>query len=96
MTLETDSTNTAKALQSTEMDLCPASVLYREARDLIRLCFDSVQVCHVPRSCNNCVRELACFCVGREPDQSHVWDDPLPSFVIDLVVREFAEPVVIV
>ena len=29
-------------------------------------------------------------------DQSQVWDDPLPGFVMDLVVREFAEPVVIV
>jgi hypothetical protein len=40
--LETDSMVTVKALQSDEMDLCPTSVLYREARDLIRLCFISV------------------------------------------------------
>ena len=48
MILETDSSITVKALQSTELDLSPASVLYREARDLIRFCFDSVQACHVP------------------------------------------------
>jgi hypothetical protein len=37
--LETDSINTVKALQPSEFDLSPASVLYKEARDLIRLYF---------------------------------------------------------
>jgi hypothetical protein len=62
---------------------------------LIRLCFDSVQVCHVPTSCNNCAHDSTRFCVGQDPDQSHVWDDPLPNFVIDLVVPDFVEPAVI-
>ncbi|KAG0516036.1 hypothetical protein BDA96_10G328900 [Sorghum bicolor] len=42
--LESDSMNTVKALQSNERDRSPASVLYKEARELISLCFDSVQL----------------------------------------------------
>jgi hypothetical protein len=41
------------------MDLCPASVLYREARDLFRLGFILVQVLYVSRSSNKCAHELA-------------------------------------
>jgi hypothetical protein len=44
--------NTVKAVQSNELDLCLSSVQYKEARDLIRVCFDSVLVLHVPRSSN--------------------------------------------
>jgi ribonuclease HI len=57
--LETDSLNTVKALQSDALDICPASVLYREARDLIQLYFESVQVLHISKSCNRCAHELA-------------------------------------
>lgn len=76
--LETDSLNTVNALQSDALDLCPASVIYREARDLINLCFSSVQFVHVPRSCNRCAHELARLSLGWDPDQ------PL---LIDPVVR---------
>jgi hypothetical protein len=51
--------NTVKALQLDELDLCPASVIYREACELIELFFDFVQFLHVPRSCNRCAHELA-------------------------------------
>ena len=67
-------------------------VIYREARDLINLCFSSVQFVHVPRSCNRCAHELARLSLGWDPDQPFLWLDPLPSFVIDLVVRDYAEP----
>jgi hypothetical protein len=71
------------------MDLCPASVLYREARDLIRLCFISVQVLHILRSSNKCAHELARLSFDLEPDQPHVWFDPLSSFVNGSVVRNY-------
>jgi len=57
--LESDSMNTVKALQSNERDRSPASVLYKEARELISLCFDSVQVSHISRSCNRSAHERA-------------------------------------
>ena len=69
---------TVKTLQLDEIDLCPASVLYREARDLIRLCFVSVQVLHVPKSSSKCAHELARLSFGWDPDQKHFWFDPPP------------------
>jgi hypothetical protein len=75
LTFETDSMVIIKALQSDEMDLCPASVLYREARDLFRLCFISVQVLHVPISSNKCAHELARLSFDWDPYQPHVWFD---------------------
>jgi ribonuclease HI len=90
--LETDSMTTVKALQSNETDLCLASVIYREARDLIRLLFDFVQSLHIPRSCNRCAHELARLSLGWDPGHPYVWFDPLPSFVTDLVVHDSAEP----
>jgi ribonuclease HI len=90
--LETDSMVTVKALQSDEIDLCPASVLYREARDLISLWFISVQVLHVLRSSNKCAHELAHLSFDWDPDHPHVWFDSLPSFVNGLVVRDSAGP----
>jgi hypothetical protein len=50
--LESNSVNTVKELQSNECGLSPASVLYKEAWELISTSFVSVQIAHIPRSCN--------------------------------------------
>ena len=42
--------------------------------------------------CNRCAYELAQLSLGWDPDQPFLWFDPLPNFVIDLVVRDYAEP----
>jgi len=89
--LESDSMDTVKALQSNERNRSPASVLYKEARELISLCFDSVQVSHISRSCNRSAYELARLSLGWDLDQPHVWFDPLPSFVSKIVVCDCAE-----
>jgi hypothetical protein len=90
--LEADSMNTVQALQSSVQDLSPASVLYKEARELILLCFILVQMSHIPRSCNKSAHEFTRLSFGWDPDHPHVWLDPLPSFVSDILVRDFAEP----
>ena len=90
--LETGSMNTMSALQSDERDLSPASVLYKEAGELISLCFVSVQIVYCPRSCNRSAHELERLSLDWDPDQPHVWLDPLPSFVSDILVRDSAEP----
>ena len=85
-----------KALCSEALDRSPASVIYKEARELINLSFGSVNVVHVPRSCNIiCAHELARLGLGWDPDQSYVQPDPLPSFVSNLLVRDIAEPHII-
>jgi hypothetical protein len=48
------------------------SILYKEVRELISLCFDSVQVSHIPRSCNRSAHELARMSLGWDPNQPHV------------------------
>jgi hypothetical protein len=66
----------------------------KKQRELISFCFDSVLVSHIPRSCNRSAHELARLSLGRDPDQSHVWLDPLCSFVLDILVRDSTEPFV--
>ena len=68
-----------KALCSEALDRSPASVIYKEARELINLSLESVNVVHVPRSRNICAHELARLSLGSDPDQSYVWLDPLSS-----------------
>jgi hypothetical protein len=75
-------------------DLSPSSVLYKEAQELISLCFVSAQIVHCPRYCNRSAHELARLSLEWDPDQSHVWLDPLPRFVSDILVCDSAEPVV--
>ena len=73
-------------------DLSPAAVLYKEAKELMSLCFDSVQVSHIPRSCNRSAHDIARLSLGWDLDQPYIWLDPLPSFVYNFVVRDYAEP----
>lgn len=81
-----------QAMQSSVRDLSPASVLYEEATELISLCFISVQLSRIPRSCNSSAYELARLSLSWDQDHPHIWLDPLPSFVFDILVRDFAEP----
>jgi hypothetical protein len=57
--LETDALNLVKALTSTDFDLAPEGVIYRDLRSFFYLNFVSVQVVFVPRSCNKVAHELA-------------------------------------
>lgn len=90
--LETDSAHQVKTLTSDDFDLSAASVLFREARTLIALRFELVEVMYTPRSCNSCAHELARSSLVRDPDQCFAWQDPLPVFVSVLLVCDLAEP----
>jgi hypothetical protein len=91
--LESDSTVLVRALQSNDYDFSAAGVLIREAKFLISMNFVHVDVVHAPRSCNSCGHELARVGLSWDPDQSYVWTDPLPEFVIFWVTRDSSEPV---
>jgi hypothetical protein len=91
--LERDSTILVQALQSSDYDFSAADVLIREAKFLISMNFVHVDVVHAPRSCNSCAHELARVGLSWDPDQSHVWTDPLPEFVYSWVTRASSEPV---
>jgi ribonuclease HI len=87
--VDTDSSNLAMALRSNSYDQSPGGVIYQEAHDLLEH-FNLVDVCVVSCSCNVCVHELAHSSFARDLDVPIIWNDPLPSFVIDLVGRDLS------
>lgn len=89
---ETDSMNLVSALQSNNYDQAPGGVVFRETRHMVDLHFHVVGIPYVPRSCNRCAHELARSGLNRDPDHPCIWDDPLPSFVSDLVGRDLTDP----
>lgn len=86
--LETDSTTLVDALQSRSYDFSACGVLFREAKFLMSMNFIRADVVHVPRSSNRCAHELARIGLNWDPDRSHVWIDPLPEFVQELVSHD--------
>jgi hypothetical protein len=89
--LETDSTNLVKALNSSEFDLAPEGVLFREMRIYLRSNFNSFVVKFMSRTCNKAAHCLAA--VGSDQDESRLlWPDSVPDAVIVVVASELAEP----
>ena len=75
-----------KALQTTEHDLAPGGVLFREAKFMLATMFSSTSIVHAYRSCNSVAHALARFGRERDPDHPIIWMHPLPSIVNNLLV----------
>ena len=90
--LESDSMVLVKALKSPDYDLSARGTLFREAKFLLDTQFISFDVNYVTRSRNVCAHELARCGLLWDPDQSYVWINPLPEFVISLAVRHLHDP----
>ena len=58
-----------KALKSQEYDLAPGGVLFREAKFIMAIMFNSTSITQVYRSCNIVDHDLARF--GRDRDLDH-------------------------
>jgi len=86
--LESDSQTLVNALQTTEYDLAPRGVLFREAKFMWAIMFSSTSVVHAYRSCNSVAHALARFGRERDPDHPIFWMHPLPSLVNNLLVRD--------
>ena len=56
--LESDSQTLVNALQTTEYDLAPGGVLFREAKFMLAIMFSSTSVVHAYRSCNSVAHNL--------------------------------------
>ena len=67
-------------------------MLFREAKFIMAINFNSVAVVHAPRSCHCVAHELARLGRGRDPDHPVIWMYPLPDFVNDLLVRDRTAP----
>ncbi|WVZ74299.1 LOW QUALITY PROTEIN: hypothetical protein U9M48_022500 [Paspalum notatum var. saurae] len=89
--LELDSLLLEKCLKTGEYDRSQGGGLFHEIRELIRLYFNSVEIVHVPRSCNRCAHELAKLSMRWDPDHSRVWSDPLPEPVNSLALGDLTD-----
>ena len=84
--LASNSQTLVKALQTTEHDLAPGGVLFREAKFMLATMFSSTSIVHAYRSCNSVAHALARFGRERDPDHPIIWMHPLPSIVNNLLV----------
>jgi hypothetical protein len=87
--LETDSMILACALQTSEYDLAPEGVLFRDLRIFIRLNFLSHNISFVSRDCNNVAHLLAAR-GARQVEVRLWWPDDVPDDVISVVTSESA------
>lgn len=75
---------------SEEFDFSLGGWLFREARFLLSTDFVVHRIRHCNRACNVVAHELARARVNRDPDEPLVWLDPLPAFVLDILIRNSA------
>jgi hypothetical protein len=88
--LESDSLTLVNALNSTEFDLAPEGILFRDIKSFIRLNFISVQVCFAPRSCNKAAHSMAALGASQLLPRQ-VWHDEVPTSVNSVVINMLAE-----
>lgn len=87
---ETDSQTLVRALLSTELDLAPEGVIYRDLRVYLRLHFNSFQTSHVSRDCNKLAHALAALRASRQA-QRHLWPEAVPDELPVSVTSDPAE-----
>ena len=90
--LESDSAILGHALESTEYDLTPEGVIFRELRSFLQLNFISAQVAHAPRCCNNAAHLMAAMGANQQEPRL-LWLDYVPEDVNVVVASESAVPI---
>jgi hypothetical protein len=75
--IESDSQNLVCALQSSDFDLAPEGVIYRDLRVFMRLHFSSVLITYVPCTCNKLAHALAALGMSRRANRQ-LWQEALP------------------
>ncbi|XP_073363127.1 uncharacterized protein [Aegilops tauschii subsp. strangulata] len=89
---ESDCLTMINALNGREYDAAELGVLFREARSLCRLSFESYDFKFCRRGCNLIAHNLAQFGLGAVVSLS-VWDVEAPDFVSALVGTEMVHQV---
>ncbi|KAK1663577.1 hypothetical protein QYE76_051736 [Lolium multiflorum] len=90
--VETDSSILVQAIETSDYDLAPEGVIYRDIRAFIRLNFNLVKVEFRPRGCNKVAHALAAM-GANQAHSRQVWLDDVPNSVLALVAGDVAEPV---
>jgi hypothetical protein len=88
--IESNRAALVSTMKKSGYELSPAGVLIEQARSFIMLNFINVEFLFSPRSCNVCAHELARIGFNGDPDQPVFWFDPLPEFVMSLVIHDCA------
>lgn len=83
--LETDASTLKQAMTSNDYDNSSLGVLLREMKALIQYSFQRCKIEVCPRACNVSAHCLAAFGMYMEQGSYHVWLDPFPDHVKDLV-----------
>ncbi|PNT71499.1 hypothetical protein BRADI_2g28465v3, partial [Brachypodium distachyon] len=83
--LETDASTLKQAMTSNDYDNSSLGVLLREMKALIQYSFQRCKIEVCPRACNVSAHCLAAFGMCMEQGSYHVWLDPFPDHVKDLV-----------
>jgi hypothetical protein len=89
---ESDSLNLVNALNSSDRDLAPEGIIFRNIKSFLRPNFISVEVRFAPRSCNKVAHAMAALGADQLVPRQ-VWQDDVPSSVHTLVASVLAEPV---
>lgn len=89
---ESDSLNLVNALNSSDRDLAPEGIIFRDIKSFLRLNFISVEVRFAPRSCNKVAHAMAALGADQLVPRQF-WQDEVPSSVRTLVASVLAEPV---
>jgi hypothetical protein len=81
-----------RAMQSTDFDLAPEGIIYKDIRSFVRLNFISVEFSFCPRVCNKVAHAIAAL-GACQPEPMLLWSESIPNSVCNLVASEFAEPI---
>jgi hypothetical protein len=83
--LETDAVVLKQSITSDLYDYSNLGVLFREIRPVMQSSFHSCKVEVCPWACDISAHCLATYGVGMEQTSCHIWLDPFPGYVKDLV-----------
>lgn len=92
--LETDAMQLVHAIKSSDSDLAPNGVLFREIKTFAFLHFSSFSIVHCPRAYNNVANALALFGSKMVHQPQAIWPGDVPTFARLFVAADLARQVV--
>uniref|UniRef100_A0A8I6YA59 RNase H type-1 domain-containing protein n=1 Tax=Hordeum vulgare subsp. vulgare TaxID=112509 RepID=A0A8I6YA59_HORVV len=90
--IETDCQSLARAFESTDYNLAPEGVLFKEIRSFASLNFNSIKYMFVPRDCNKLAHAMAVMGANGQAARQ-LWPDSVPDDVNVSAASASAEPV---
>lgn len=89
--VETDSAELKEAIDSEEFHLWVRGNLFREIKELAVENFNIFSICKISRVCNSFAHDLVSLSMSWDLGQYHFWTNPLPEFVKNRSICDWAE-----